>query len=666
MSENFTFTRESLQSLADSIEAMLAFVDTDQRYVFTNSTYDRWFGLTPSALVGKHVKDVLGEANYEELRDKIEDALTGKNVSYERDISLGDGTLVHFITNYIPHFDEQGKIQGFFVLAQNSDRSNKSKELLKKARIDLKDIAETRTTALLKKAYLELEQILNTVEHGIALINTNKRIMRVNQSMLTQSKLTEEEVIGRKCHDIFPVTACNTDACPIQRIIAGEPLVQIESERHRLDGSRFPCEVTAKPLLDIDGNLLGMVEDIRDTTGKMKRKEESAFLLQQAIQAEKLASLGTVVAGVAHEINNPNSFISYNAPMAEKIWQGVKPVLDEYAANNPKWRVGHFSYQEVAESMAETLLFIKTGSDRINGIVNSLKEFAGQDKEPDNTFIQVNDIINHAYTIVGAQIRKKVGTITLNLAENMPEIYGQFQRLEQVVINLILNAMDAIPDKKTGRISVTTKYNKRLQAVLINVEDNGHGMKQEIMDLMFDPFFTTHRNQGGTGLGLAVSFGLIKEHNGTISVLSLPGRGTRFTIFLPMDKRTQKKVEISPAVLCIDDDQHILQLFETFFKVSEDMDLTTRDDPDHILAYLDEHPEVELVFSDVMMPKTNGWELLAQIKNKFPLMPVVLFSADPTALEQREGFPQPDHIVQKPFTLKEITAITKSIDRRIL
>jgi PAS domain S-box-containing protein len=681
LTDSSPYSRDFLEVVAQNIQAMVTYVDTDQRYVFTNSMYIEGFGLSPSAVVGKHVKEVLGKANYEAIRDKLEEALAGQNTSYQRDIPLKNGTILHFHADYLPHCDAQGKVLGCFVLIQDLKKSSGSKKKLEKTRIYLDKIADARTTELLtkdiehhkktthllKKANLELEQIINTVENGIALIDTNHNIMRVNQGMLAQSKLTEEEVIGRKCHDIFQVTACHTDTCPLQQILKGVPFVQIKSERQRLDGSCFPCEVTAKPLLDIEGNLIGMVEDVRDITGKIQRQKENELLLQQAIQSDKLASLGTVVAGVAHEINNPNSFISYNAPMAEKIWHGVKPVLDEYATRNPQWRVGPFSYSEVTKSMAETLQFIKTGSERINAIVTNLKDFVGRDTENDDSLVQINSIINQAYTIIGAQLRKKAGIITINLEPDLPEIYGQFQRLEQVVINLMLNATDAIDEKKSSLISVTTKYNKRLQAVLIRIEDNGRGMNKDTLDHIFDPFFTTRRVQGGTGLGLSVSLGLIKGHHGTLSVLSRPGQGSCFTVYLPLDKRVQKKVSLSPTILCIDDDKPVLQFIETFFnRATDDFTVATRDSPEHILTYLDEHPEVDLVISDIMMPNMNGWDLLAKIKDKFPLLPVALISGEPAALEQPNGAPTPDHILHKPLGLKEISSLIQKIDRCIL
>ncbi len=675
MSKETTYAKELVDFLSINEQAQVAYIDTDQRYVFTNSTYSHKFGLTPSEIVGKNVKGVLGEENYKVVHAKLEKALAGMTVSYEDEFKLQDKLSFHFRADYMPHFNDQGKITGCFILVKDLHRNNESEGMSASRSFSSKKgvppkVPSTVDTGAedIDKTKLELEQILNTVGNGIALIDTEKNILRANRAMLRMSGLSSNEnVAGLKCHELFPVIACGSENCPLQKILSGEKLVSFETERKRQDGSTFPCEITARPLLDKEGNLIGMVEDVRDITGKMRRKDESEFLLQQAIQAEKLAALGTVVAGVAHEINNPNSFISYNAPMAEKIWQGVKPVLDEYAAENPQWKVGHFSYQELAESMSETLQFIRTGSERINTIVNSLKEFSGKEIDQQDSFVQLNDIVTQAYTIIGAQVRKQVGSVAVNLADNLPEILGKFQRLEQVVVNLILNAMAAVKDKKTGRISISTQYNASLKAVLFTVEDNGDGIKKDIMDRIFDPFFTTRRDQGGTGLGLSVTFGLVKEHQGSISINSLPGKGTRFTVFLPLDKSKQKKIKLRPTVLCIDDEKHILNLVEAFFKRTiDDLALATTDNPEHILTYLDEHPEVELIFSDVMMPNINGWDLLTQVKNKFPLMPMILFSADPTALIQPDEAPAPDHVMLKPFSVSQLHTIIKNIDRRIV
>ncbi len=184
------------------------------------------------------------------------------------------------------------------------------------------------------------------------------------------------------------------------------------------------------------------------------------------------------------------------------------------------------------------------------------------------------------------------------------------------------------------------------------------------MDRIFDPFFTTRRSDGGTGLGLSVSYGLIEEHKGTIGVLSKPGVGSRFTVFLPVD--CNKKLELKPAILYVDDDSVFLELLQMhFIRVHQCAEgLQSSED---VMAYLAEHPEVDIVFSDLMMPNVNGWDLLAMVKEKFPLLTIILYSGDLLALKaRREHVPPPDYLIEKPFTMKLLTEIISKIGRQRL
>ncbi|MCK5322660.1 MAG: PAS domain S-box protein [Desulfobulbaceae bacterium] len=415
-----------------------------------------------------------------------------------------------------------------------------------------------------------------------------------------------------------------------------------------------------------DGTISHIVGTWQDITEAKKLRQESEYRLQQIIQADKLASLGEVVAGVAHEINNPNSFICYNIPLMEETWQIFKPILNDYAATHPEWRKNSLSFDDLCRDMGEMIEAIKTGSKRISGVVNNLKDFSRTDENSQFKPVRINDVINKTLTIVGAQVRKSVIHIDINLADNLPEIQGHFQKLEQVVANLVVNAIHAIPNKDKGRLSITTRYLDRFRSILIEIEDNGTGLEPETMNRMFDPFFTTRRESGGTGLGLSVSYGLVREHNGTIGVLSHPGRGSRFTVFLPVHKGI--KLNLRPSILCVDDDMDFLAMLETlFFLETRDKFLATINNPKDVLEYLTEHPEVDIVLSDIRMPGMNGWELIKKIKARFPLLTVILFSGDPKALKEKPADTVgPDYLLQKPFKIKGLQQIINKISRQKL
>ncbi len=432
----------------------------------------------------------------------------------------------------------------------------------------------------------------------------------------------------------------------------------------RPDGSLRWIRNRAFSLGGVTGTVLRMGGIAEDITEEKRMQQEAEYRRQQIIHADKLSALGEVVAGVAHEINNPNSFITYNIPLLDQTWKTIEPIVLEYEQAHPEWSGSELSLDELCQDMRGIIYDIQAGADRINRIVKNLKDFARLEESGHARPLQVNDVIQKTMTIVGAQLRKHAVKIAMELAEDLPEIEGHFNKLEQVVANLLVNAANAIKGRDDGRILVSTRYVERLDAVIVAVEDNGNGITQDIMDRIFDPFFTTRRSDGGTGLGLSVSYGLIEEHKGTIGVLSKPGVGSRFTVFLPVD--CNRKLELKPAILYVDDDSVFLELLQMhFIRVHQCAEgLQSSED---VMAYLAEHPEVDIVFSDLMMPNVNGWDLLAMVKEKFPLLTIILYSGDLLALKaRREHIPPPDYLIEKPFTMKLLTEIISKIGRQRL
>lgn len=411
-----------------------------------------------------------------------------------------------------------------------------------------------------------------------------------------------------------------------------------------------------------DGSVSHWVGTWQDITEEKELRQESEYRLQQLIQADKLASLGEVVAGVAHEINNPNSFITYNVPLLRETWEIFEPIIADYAVAHPEWEKDEIGLEELCEDMEEIIQAIHTGAERINLVVANLKDFARIDESDQAAPVQINEVIETTLWIVGAQLRKSIAEINIKLADNLPEIRGHFQKLEQVVANLVVNAANAIPIREKGRLTITTRHVDRLKSILIEIEDNGIGMEPKVLDRIFDPFFTTRRNAGGTGLGLSVSYGLVQEHKGLIGVHSRRGIGSRFTVFLPIDRDIQ--LDLQPAILCVDDEETGLGMLRAFFDEIQDISLKVSRTPEAVMTYLKNHPEVDIVLSDIKMPGINGWELLEKIKNKFPLLPVILYSGNPSALKEKPpGTPCPDHFLKKPFKLRELMRIINRIDR---
>ncbi len=440
---------------------------------------------------------------------------------------------------------------------------------------------------------------------------------------------------------------------------------QAEYRLRIADGTYRWLSDTRRTVENVEGRVVRIVGAWQDISEEMKLRQESDYRLQQIIQADKLASLGEVVAGVAHEINNPNSFITYNIPILEETWQIFEPILKEYGEKHPEWRDCNMTMPELCRDMTEIIEAIKIGSDRITKVVENLKEFARADAGAGFRQVDVNEVVEKTLLIVGGQLRKSAADIQIDLAEDLPTINGHFQKLEQVVANLMVNAAQAIPDRDKGRITVQTRYLAGPDCVLLEVEDNGTGMKTDVLDKIFEPFFTQRRNAGGTGLGLSVSYGLVKEHGGKIGVHSRFGIGSRFMVLLPVAE--QLASELRPSILCVDDDVMMLDMLKTLFVTVKNMDFESTSNPESVLAYLEEHPEVDIVLSDIMMPGIDGWDLLAKIKSRFPLITVILYSGHHhELLNPPPGIPQPDCVLEKPFEVNKLLNIIYTTDRQRL
>ena len=451
----------------------------------------------------------------------------------------------------------------------------------------------------------------------------------------------------------------------IVRVLSDKGGYLAELVAKKKDGSIFHVQLSANLIKDEADRPFYLLGSLIDITDKKKLRQESEYRLQQIIHADKLASLGKVVAGVAHEINNPNSFIAYNAPLLDETWQAFKPIISDYAAAHPEWRKNGLNLKDFCQDMGEIVDAIKIGSERINQTVAALKEFARLDENNNFLPVQVNEAIKKTITIIGAQLRKSIGKIELNLASNLPKVEGNLQKIEQVIANLLINATHAIPDKNKGRLSITTRYLERLDHLLIEIEDNGIGMEPKDIGRICEPFFTNRRDNGGTGLGLSVSFGLIQEHNGAIGVLSRPGIGSRFTVYLPVERDT--KLVLHPSILCVDNDVEFLKELTLYFaKVNGDSFQTTNN-PEGVVEYLEEHPEVDIVLSKIMMPGETGWRLLEKVKARFPLLTFIMYTDHAQALKQKPNAGDaPDYLLQKPFNMEQLLATINNISRQRL
>lgn len=271
----------------------------------------------------------------------------------------------------------------------------------------------------------------------------------------------------------------------------------------------------------------------REVAERRHAEEELRSRQQQLVQADKMAALGVLVSGVAHEINNPNGLILLNMPVMMEAFRDAEPILEEYFKAHGDFDFAGLRYSRMREALPRLMSQMLDGSRRVKVIVEDLKNFARQQEPGSTSDVDLNETVRAALRLIGNLIEKSTDHFSVGYGDDIPMIRGSAQRIEQVIVNLLMNACQALtgPDRA---ISLATFVDPEENAVVLEVRDEGSGISPEHMPRLTDPFFTTKRESGGTGLGLSVSTGIVKEHGGTLTFTSAPWSGTTARLILPI------------------------------------------------------------------------------------------------------------------------------------
>ncbi|MEW6665814.1 MAG: ATP-binding protein [Thermodesulfobacteriota bacterium] len=388
----------------------------------------------------------------------------------------------------------------------------------------------------------EIETILNSIQDFILVITTDMEIIEVNQAFLQQMGYSREEVIGRKCHEVFQKInrRCNrgTILCPLNAVIQSSKPSQQVITRLDHNGERRYMEVTIFPVWEKGGELLKFIEISRDITEQKRREEEITRRLEamvdertkelketnaKLLHQDKMASLGKLSASVVHEINNPISGI-LNLTLL------IKRMLEEDAIG--KREIKQFT---------QYLDLMETETRRVSRIVSNLLAFSRQSRVEVSRF-DLNRLIEKILFLNANLLKLHSIRIEKHFDADLPDFSGSEDQIQQVFMNLISNAVEAM-EGACGRrlLSIRTLYVHEENRVIVSFRDSGSGISPENIPKLFEPFFTTKRKGKGVGLGLSVAYGIVQAHGGSIQIQSKPGEGSTFTVELPL-KLTPRKL----------------------------------------------------------------------------------------------------------------------------
>ncbi|MFC2146697.1 ATP-binding protein, partial [Acidobacteriota bacterium] len=301
------------------------------------------------------------------------------------------------------------------------------------------------------------------------------------------------------------------------------------------DGTPISVEINTSLIKDDDGKPRYLLSIARDISKRKEAEKKEKLHQKKSTQIERMASLGRLVSGVAHELNNPVASIKMNSEIFDRVWKDIVPVLDEYYKDKKDFSLTGIPYLDAKKRLADLIIGFMEGSQRIEKIIHDLRDFSRPDDPLTREPIDINKVIQSSVNLNNDLLQKSSKYFSLKLAKSLPLIIGNFQKLEQVFINLIRNACQALPDNDKY-ISIRSNYNKENKHVVITVKDGGEGIDGKNLKYVTDPFFTTRRDQGGTGLGLFISRQIIQDHNGSMNFQSEKGKGTTVMVSLPVNE----------------------------------------------------------------------------------------------------------------------------------
>jgi PAS domain S-box-containing protein len=419
-----------------------------------------------------------------------------------------------FVTNDYNDFFKRDDIDLIIELTGNMDIYN---DILNKKSKTVRAIANrtaqlfweiSRLSTLQKKTSQELHEtraryksvINELIQEDVLVIDSNYQILDINDCLLKKLGLTREAVIGRHCYEIThrQNQPCSGEhhPCPLVQTLQTQEPTQTTHVHLDKDDREIYYSISTYPLRE-NNDIIGAIEISRDITADINTQK--AMMRQ-----EKLASIGRLSAGVAHEINNPLTTILTTAML-------IQEDLDPEDEN----------YGELETITKETL--------RCRKIVSSLLDFARQ-SEPSKKENDINEIISEIIVLTKKQAAFKDVDLVHELAADIPTVPVDRGQIQQAIINLVINAIEATDSG--GKIMITSSCKLKKDRVVVRITDTGSGISSDDIDRLFDPFFTT--KEEGTGLGLAITHGIIEQHGGTIDVESTLGQGTTFQIILPV------------------------------------------------------------------------------------------------------------------------------------
>ncbi len=613
-----------LQRATEQSPALIVITDVAGTIQYVNPKFCKVTGYSAAEVVGRNPRLLksgeLSHQDYERLWGTI---LGGAEWRGEFHNRKKDGTLYWESASISPITDATGAITHFVAVKE--------------------DITEKkRTQEALQEQALYIRQLFDGSPVGIVMLDLQSRITSANRAFRDLFHFPFEELQGRNIDELIVPPQYLQEAMGFSRLTCdGEMLVQHETVRWTKERTPVTVMISGYPIV-VNGRRVGVYATYTDIT-------ERARLQQQLIQAQKMESLGTLAAGIAHDFNNILSIILGHAELIMR-------------RREDETRLG-----ESADS-------IRTAATRGAALVRQLLTFA---RKTDVLYesVLVDSVVKDIRRLIDEAFPRTI-TVRTDIQRDLPPILADLTQIHQVILNLCVNARDAMPEGGTLTLTAHTMDAARMRAkfpaataaayIEIGIGDTGTGMDEQTRSRMFEPFFTTKQPGIGTGLGLSIVQGVVASHKGFIDCQSEPGKGTTFTVYFPVEDRMLQMLEKRSAaaeeppggtetILVVEDEPALCELLAGILTSKGYRVVTAADGAEGVAVFSTRRAEIQLVITDLGLPKLSGAEVIRQLREIDPRVPIIVAS----------GFIEPDvrtdilrigakEFIQKPYAHREI------------
>ena len=482
-----------------------------------------------------------------------------------------------------------------------------------------------------------IEAMLRSIGDGVLVVDIDRKIMMINRAAEKITGWTDAEVVGKPADEVFNIVNEQTGekmVSPLEEVFTNHETLELSEDVVVInkDGDLVPVADSSAPITDREGKIIGAILVFRDVTETRRAEQEKEELQTQFFQAQKMESIGILAGGIAHDFNNILQGILGYTGM-------IKSRLDEDDENYP-----HISLVEMA-------------AERAAGLTQQLLSFARKGKY-DVVSIDPEVVVDQVISLARRTFKKDV-EIVREFEKDLLRMRGDRAQVHQALMNICINAVDAMPEGGTLRIDVrnmTLEQKNRTRFgsvspgtyVLFTVQDTGVGMDEETLSRIFEPFFTTKGAAKGTGLGLAMVFGVVKNHDGAIDVVSEPGKGTTFKLLFPAEEssndaepRHEKGTEhlvtegkppdrsrdnSETTILIIDDEEIVRYVASDMLVMMGYKTITAAEGQEGARIYSERRDEIDVVLLDMIMPKMSGLETFRELRKIDPEARVIIAS----------------------------------------